>query len=228
MSNNISDQHICGGFGSAAQCFPFYTYAGDGSNRRENLTDWAWQQFRAHYRSDALTKWDIFHYIYALLHHPAYREKYAANLRRELPRIPLAPDFWGFAQAGARLAELHVHYEQQPEYPLKYVEKAGAPLNWRVDKMKLTPDKTALIYNNFLTLEGIPPEVFAYKLGNRSALEWVIDQYKVSTDSRSGITNDPNRPGDEPYITRLLGQIITVRLETLNIINTLPGLEGDS
>ena len=217
--------HLCGGFGSATQCFPFYTYAEDGANRRENLTDWALQEFRAHYHDDAIAKWDIFHYVYALLHHPAYREKYAANLRRELPRIPLAPDFWGFAKAGARLAELHVHYEQQPEYPLKYVEKPGAPLNWRVDKMKLTPDKTALIYNNFLTLEGIPPEVFAYKLGNRSALEWVIDQYKVSTDPRSGITNDPNRPDDDQYIVRLLGQVITVSLETLKIIAGLPDPE---
>ena len=225
MSNNISDQHICGGFGSATQCFPFYTYSADGSNRQENLSDWAWQQFRAHYHDDALAKWDIFHYVYALLHHPAYRQKYAANLRRELPRIPLAPDFWGFSRAGARLAELHVHYEQQPEYPLKWVEKAGAPLNWRVDKMKLTPDKTALIYNNFLTLKGIPPEVFAYKLGNRSALEWVIDQYKVSTDPRSGITNDPNHPDDPQYITRLLGQVITVSLETIKIVASLPELE---
>ena len=225
MSNNISDHHICGGFGSATQCFPFYTYAEDGTNRRENLTDWALQEFRAHYHDDAIAKWDIFHYVYALLHHPAYREKYAANLRRELPRIPLAPDFWGFSRAGARLAELHVHYEQQPEYPLKWVEKAGAPLNWRVDKMKLTPDKTALIYNNFLTLKGIPPEVFDYKLGNRSALEWVIDQYKVSTDPRSGITNDPNRPDDPQYIVRLLGQVITVSLETIKIVASLPELE---
>jgi predicted helicase len=90
--------------------------------------------------------------------------------------------------------------------------------------MKLTPDKTALIYNNFLTLEGIPPEVFAYKLGNRSALEWVIDQYKVSTDPRSGITNDPNRAGDPQYIVRLLAQVITVSLETLKLIQSLPDL----
>ena len=137
----------------------------------------------------------------------------------------MAPDFWGFSKAGARLAELHVHYEQQPEYPLKYVEKPGATLNWRVDKMKLTPDKTALIYNNFLTLEGIPPEVFAYKLGNRSALDWVIDQYKVSTDPRSGITNDPNRADAPRYILSLIGQVITVSLETLAIIKALPALD---
>lgn len=209
----------------ATQCFPFYYYSQDGSNRRENLTGWALNQFRAHYHDDAISKWDIFHYVYALLHHPAYREKYAANLRRELPRIPFAPDFWGFAKAGARLAEIHVHYEQQPEYPLKKAEKPGQPLNWRVERMKLTRDKTALIYNKFLTLEGIPPQVFDYKLGNRSALEWVIDQYKVSTDKRSGISNDPNRPDDPQYIVRLVGQVITVSLETLAIIQGLPALE---
>lgn len=215
---------MCGGFGAPTQCFPFYTYAEDGSNRRENLTDWALEQFRTHYADDAITKWDIFHYIYALLHHPAYREKYAANLRRELPRIPFAPDFWGVAKTGARLAEIHVKYESQPEYPLGKIETPGKPLNWRVAKMKLSPDKTAVIYNDFLTLAGIPPLVFDYKLGNRSALEWIIDQYKVSTDKRSGITSDPNRAGDPQYIVRLLSQIITVSLETLQLIENLPPL----
>jgi predicted helicase len=99
-----------------AQCFPFYTYSEDGSNRRENITDWALKQFQAHYRDRKVSRWDIFYYVYAVLHHPQYRERYAANLRRELPRIPYAPDFHGFAAAGKRLAELHVHYEQQPEY----------------------------------------------------------------------------------------------------------------
>ena len=211
--------------GTSTQCFPFYTYTEDGSNRQENLTDWALEQFRTQYADNAITKWDIFHYIYALLHHPAYREKYAANLKRELPRIPFAPDFWGFAQAGARLAEIHVHYESQPEYPLQKLETPGQPLNWRVAKMKLSPDKTAVIYNDFLTLAGVPPRVFDYKLGNRSALEWIIDQYKVSTDKRSGITSDPNRAGDPQYIVRLLGQIITVSLETLQLIDSLPPLD---
>jgi predicted helicase len=206
-------------------CFPFYTYSEDGAQRRENLTGWALQQFRAHYRNESISKWDIFHYIYALLHHPAYREKYAANLKRELPRLPFAPDFRGFAAAGARLAEIHVHYEDQPEYPLTRVETPGLPLNWRVEKMKLSPDKSALRYNDFLTLTGIPPEVYGYKLGNRSALEWVIDQYKVHTDKRSGILSDPNRAGDPQYIVRLLGQVITVSLETMKIVQSLPPQE---
>jgi predicted helicase len=207
------------------QCFPFYTYAADGAQRRENLTDWALKEFRIHYQDETISKWDIFHYIYALLHHPAYREKYAANLKRELPRIPFAPDFRAFAAAGARLAEIHVHYETQPEYPLTRLETPGLPLDWRVEKMKLSPDKSALKYNDFLTLTGIPPEVYDYKLGNRSALEWVIDQYQVRTDKRSGLTSDPNRGDDPQYILRLLGQVITVSLETLKIIHNLPPLE---
>jgi predicted helicase len=92
--------------------------------------------------------------------------------------------FRAFVTAGKRLAEIHVHYEQQPEYPLKKVEKAGEQLDYRVTKMKLSKDKASLIYNQFLTLSGIPPETYEYRLGNRSALEWIIDQYQVSTDKR--------------------------------------------
>src|SRR5437879_7419554 len=88
--------------------------------------------------------------------------------------------------------------------------------------MKLSKDKSSLIYNDFPTLSGIPPEVFEYRLGNRSALEWIIDQYQVSTDRRSGITNDPNRQDDPEYILRLIGQVITVSLETVKIVKALP------
>jgi predicted helicase len=90
--------------------------------------------------------------------------------------------------------------------------------------MKLSKDKTTLIYNQFLTLGGIPPAIYEYRLGNRSALEWVIDQYQVSTDKRSGITNDPNRADDQQYILRLIGQVITVSLETVKIVRALPPL----
>ena len=309
-----------------SQCFPFYVYDEDGSNRRENITDWALHEFRTHYSDPNITKWDIFHYVYAVLHHPEYRERYAANLKRELPRIPFvgvsllgsaalqrgvnaappldchhegasAPEgsaflraattehtnsgpapqgrkslaehaaeggvlgnaqnelesrrdgrtpstlpkasaqsavadgapkeiFHAFADAGKRLADLHVNYEQQPEYPLERVEKGQ--LNWRVEKMRLSKDKTTLVYNEFLTLKGIPPETYEYRLGNRSALEWVIDQYQVSTDKRSGIVNDPNRTDDPEYILRLVGQVITVSLETMKIVKALPVLEADS
>ena len=132
--------------------------------------------------------------------------------------------FRAFVRAGQRLAEIHIHYEQQPEYPLTKTEKAGERLDWRVTKMRLSKDKTSLIYNQFLTLGGIPPETYDYRLGNRSALEWVIDQYQVSTDKRSGITNDPNRPDDPQYIVRLVAQVITVSLETVKIVRALPPL----
>ena len=176
-------------------------------------------------RGDQISKWDIFHYIYGLLHHPEYRETYAANLKRELPRIPFAPDFWAFAKAGKRLADLHVNYEDQPEYELETIENPHAPLNLKVEKMKLSKDKTQLIYNDFLTLAGIPKEVYEYRLGNRSALEWIVDQYRVKTDKRSGIVSDPNRADDPEYIIRLIKKVITVSLETVKVINKLEKLK---
>ena len=206
------------------QCFPFYTYNEDGSNRRENITDWALAQFRSHYRDDTIDKWDIFHYVYGLLHHPAYRQRYQANLKRDLPRLPFAPDFRAFASAGARLAEIHVGYEAMPAYPLTPVETPDQPLDWRVEKMRLSKDKTQIRYNKFLTLDGIPAQAFAYRLGNRSALEWIIDQYRVKTDKRSGIVNDPNRADEPRYIVDLLGKVISVSLETVEVVERLPGL----
>ena len=215
------------------QCFPFYTYDEDGTNRRENITDWALERFRAHYRDEVITKWDIFHYVYALLHHPDYRERYQANLKRDLPRLLYAPDFWEFAKAGQRLGEIHIGYEAVPEYQLTFIENREVPLDWRVEKMKLSKDKTQprsyrdskqLVYNDFLTLDGIPAKAFDYRLGNRSALEWVINQYCVKTDKRSGIVNDPNRADDPQYIVKLIGKVISVSLETVEIVEGLPGL----
>ena len=130
--------------------------------------------------------------------------------------------FRAFVKAGQRLAEIHVNYEKQPEYALTKTEKAGERLDYRVTKIRLSKDKATLTYNQFLTLAGIPKEVYEYRLGNRSALEWVIDQYQVSTDKRSGITNDPNRADDPTYILRLIGQVVTVSLETVEIVKGLP------
>ena len=224
VSNSMPDINF---FVEPAQTFAFYTYA-DSNNRRDNVSDSALEQFRTHYTDDTITKWDIFHATYAVLHHPEYRTRYAANLKRELPRIPFPPDLHAFAAAGRRLMELHIDYEQQPEYSLEHIEHPTNPVSFRVERMKLSKDKTSLTYNDFLTLRGIPPAAFSYRLGNRSALEWIIDQYRVSTDPRSGITNDPNRDDDPQYILRLIGQVITVSLETQAIIAALPSLNlGD-
>ena len=207
------------------QCFPFYTYNEDGTNRQENITDWALTEFRTHYNDDTITKGDIFHYTYALLHHPIYREKYEMNLKRDLPHIPFAEDFWGFAEAGAQLADLHVNYESVPKYDgLKYIETPGMTVDWRVEKMRLSKDKMQLKYNDFLTLDGIPAEVYDYRLGTRSALEWVVDQYRVKTDKRSGIANDPNRADQPRYIADIISSVITVSLKTVEIVKGLPSL----
>ena len=209
----------------ANQCFPFYIYNEDGTNRRENITDWTLTRFREHYTDDQITKWDIFHYTYALLHHPAYRERYQVNLKRDLPHIPFAPEFWEFAEAGRRLAEIHVHYEDQPRYKLDLIETPDMPLDWRVAQMRFSKDKTQIRYNDFLTLDGVPAEVFQYRLGHRSALEWVVDQYRVKTDKRSGIENNPNRVDDEEYIVDLIRKVISVSLETVGIVERLSSLD---
>ncbi len=230
MTDKILDLLPQGG----SQCFPFYTYDKDGTNRRENITDWALAEFRIHYGDDTISKWDIFHYTYGLLHHPDYREKYEMNLKRDLPHIPFAEDFWGFATAGAALADLHVNYESAPKYDkLKYIETPEMRVDWRVEQMKLSKDttqpkynkdRTLLKYNDFLTLDGIPTEVYEYRLGTRSALEWVINQYCVKVDKRSGIVNDPNREAEPQYIVDLIARVITVSLKTVEIVKGLPSL----
>ena len=220
MVNRIPDALPQGG----SQCFPFYIYDEDGTNRRENITDWALENFRTHYADETISKWDIFNYTYGILHHPDYRERYAADLKRDLPHIPYADDFWAFARAGAQLAELHVNYETQPQYPLTFVEDSTKQLDFRVERMKFSRDKTRLVYNDFLTLEGIPSSAFAYRLGPYSALEWVVNQYRVKSERRSGIVNNPNDAEEPRYIVGLIGSVITVSLETVEIIERLPAL----
>jgi len=242
----------------SAQCFPLFTYSEDGKHKQDNVTPKARTLFQIFYADDTITSADIFQYVYAVLHHPAYRTRFAENLKRDLPRIPFVgiaageknasffplsavetmqgdktPDhkpeasaklFHAFAAAGKQLADLHVNYESAKEYKLECIENKEVKLDWRVEAMKLTKDKSAIIYNDFLTLSGIPPEVFDYKLGNRSALEWVIDQYRVAKDENGNTTSDPNRNDDEEYIVSLIGKVITVSLETIEIVNVLPAL----
>lgn len=204
------------------QCFPFYVYDVDGSNRRENITDSALMKYQSHYADNSITKEDIFHYVYGLLHHPDYRARYANNLKRELPRIPYAPNFRAFCQAGRELAFLHLNYEQINPYPLAsaYSTDAHEPDVWRVnDRMRLDKTQGTLKINNMLTLSGIPSQVYDYRLGNRSALEWIVEQYRVMGAS------DPNSYSDDPrYIVNLVGSIVHVSVETVKIVNELSKL----
>jgi predicted helicase len=239
--NVIPDLHLTGD----SQCFPLYIYDEEGNNKKDNITDWGLEQFRKHYQDSTIEKLDVYHYVYGILHDPAYREKYAANLKRELPRIPFRTDFWAYAEAGKKLMDIHIKYEDQDKYPVteewslpkNYVHPHGIAVNtieqvplqelYYVSKMKRDKnDPTKLIYNDFLTISGIPSEVDEYKLGNRSALNWIIDQYQVSKDKRSGITNNPNdwsyESGNPRYILDLIQRIITVSMQTNAIVQSLP------
>jgi predicted helicase len=225
-SDRLPDLHLCASV-DGHQCFAFYAYESDGKTRHENITDWALEHFRDHCNDKKITKWDIFYYVYGVLHHPEYRTKYAEDLKRELPRIPLAKDFWGFAKAGQELASLHVDYGKVERYPLNEIEMRHPEkkFSYLVEKkMRLAKDAKSLKVNDTLILSGIPPETFEYRLGNRSALEWVIDQYQVTEDKHSGIRSDPNRSDDPEYIVRLVGQVIRVSLETVKLVKSLPAL----
>jgi predicted helicase len=208
-----------------SQCFPYYIYSEDGSNQQENITDWALQQFQAKYGSD-ITKRDIFHYIYAVLHHPHYRERYIENLKHDLPRIPLLQKFeafWDFVNIGRQLMTLHLNYENEKEYNLTLIDNETLSYDESryIEKMRLSPDRTAVIINKSVTLQGIPQECFLYRLGNRSALEWVIDQYQVTKDKQGRIVSDPNRLDDKEYIIRLVKQVVAVSVQTVQLINQL-------
>lgn len=245
-----------------SQCFPLYTYSEKDSERRDNITSKALAHFQTFYNDSEVTRTDVFNYVYALLHCPAYRSRYNENLKRELPRIPFigvigdadgdAPAsffplatceamrggakpihnprasanlFRAFVDAGKKLADLHVNYESAKGFPVKRQENREVKLDWCVEAMKLVKHKGMLLYNDFLTLSGIPFEAYDYRLGNRSALEWVIDQYRVTRDENGNIVKDPNRRDDEQYIVRLVGRVIRVSIETMKIVNSLPVFE---
>lgn len=172
-----------------------------------------------------------------MLHSPEYRHAFAADLKKSLPRIPRVRDFHGFADAGRRLSDLHLGYETAAPYPGIVEDVKGATSVtpsaelYRVTKMKIPkvkgqPDRSTIIYNTRVTLSNIPEEAYRYQLGARSAIEWIIDRYQVKADTASGIVNDPNDWSENPrYIIDLLKRIVTVSLETMKIVDSLPALD---
>lgn len=252
ITDTLPDLHLVGD----AQTFSLYTYEPvveddggfnfnlgggevvDGYTRRENITDATLATYRGTYGDEGIAKEDIFYYIYALLHHPEYREKYVADLKKMLPRIPLVKGFWEYSHAGRALAELHLGYESVEPYPLDEVASSPAPEDseerfefYRVQKMKFESkkDKTRIKYNGHLTLKGIPEEAYEYQVNGKSALGWVVDRYQVKPDKDSNITNDPNdycRAVNDPrYIVDLIKRLVTVSLETQKLVGTLPRFE---
>ena len=206
----------------------------------DNITDEALSAFQACY-PEGVTKDQIFAYVYGILHSPDYRKRYATDLAKMLPRIPevaSADDFFSFAGAGQRLLDLHIGYEEAEPYQLHEQVAIGAPegdARWYVEKMKWggnrkQPDRSTIIVNDWVTLSGIPDDAHRYVVGPRTALEWLIDRYRVKTDKASGIVNDVNDWGlelDPPnprYIIDLIKRVTTVSVETMRIVDALPPL----
>ena len=209
--------------------------------RRDGVTDWILSTARKQYGS-RVTKEDIFYYVYGILHAPDYRTTFAADLKKSLPRLPLVEspdDFWAFSRAGRSLAELHLGYEHVEPYAgchtVNSTTSEDDAINYRVEKMRFgkldskTADKSIIHYNAGITIESIPLEAYDYVVNGKSVIEWVMERYAVKTDSTSLITNDPNdwcREHDDPkYIYNLLLRIITVSLETMKIVRSLPKLK---
>lgn len=207
----------------------------DGYVRKDNITDATLSAYRVFYEDSQITKEDIFYYIYGLMHSPTYKETYKADLMKMLPRIPKVKDFWGFSKAGRELADLHLNYETVEPYALEEIiqgEPGGDSYDfYRVSKMSFgaRKDRSSMVYNPRITLAGIPNGAFDYQVNGKSALEWIIDRYQVTTHKDSQITNDPNdycrEVGNPRYILDLIKRIVTVSVETNKIVANLPALE---
>ena len=253
MTDITPDLHLIGD----SQCFPLYLYEKEENNenyqRRDAITDEALTHFKAAYPNEDFDKEDMFYYIYGLLHSEEYREKYADNLSKQLPRIPCVKstvDFWAFSQAGRELAELHLNYETVPMYQnalfkggLKLLNdqiSGGVGKDFYVEKMKFgkkideetgkkVDDKTTIIYNSQFTLANIPEEAYDYVVNGKPALEWVMERQSVKTDKASGIVNDANDWAIETmntprYPMELFLRVVTASLETMRIVRALPKL----
>ncbi|MDD5695405.1 MAG: N-6 DNA methylase [Bacteroidales bacterium] len=227
------------------QCLPLFTYQKDG-HRICNITDCSFEQFQDYYQDPSIAKEDIFYYVYGVLHYPAYQKKYKINLKREFPRIPFYEDFRQWAAWGKALMELHIHFETVARYELEVIERqeekplrvfqpemyADAaepeqPYAYQPRlKVKLKANKEAgfIEIDEMTTLKGIPPEAWEYKLGNRSALEWILDQYKEKKPSDPTIAEKFNTYRFTDYkdqVIDLLKRVCTVSVETMKIIREM-------
>ncbi|HEY9779220.1 MAG TPA: type ISP restriction/modification enzyme [Leptolyngbyaceae cyanobacterium] len=232
-TNKIPDYHLVGD----SQCLPLYRYDKEG-NRIDNITDWGLAQFQNHYRDvvynvSIITKLDIFYYTYAVLHYPTYRQKYELNLKREFPRLPFYDNFNQWVSWGKQLMELHINYETIAPYPLKRID---LPLDESRDakfrvfmpkvKLKAEPDKSKIILDTVTMLEGVPKVAWEYQLGDRSALEWILDRYKEKKPKDSTIAERFNTyrfAGYKEQAIDLLQRICTVSVETMRIIGEMEG-----
>ena len=235
---------------AGAQCFPRYCYPKSAEvvdetdtlpgiekapDRIDNISDTALSAFRDHYRDDTITKDAIFDYVYGVLHAPNYREEFANDLSKMIPRIPFAPDFHAFAEVGKELAVLHLGYETCEQYPLSLVfahDGEPQPHHFRLTEKAMrfaTPAKTTLTINEHLRLSGIPQAAHQYVVNGRTPLEWFIDRYKIKRDKESGILNDPNGWFEDPRdLVTAIERIVYVSVESTRIIEGLPSQITDN
>ncbi len=220
------------------QCFPLYWYEksleqnlfGESYERHSGITEFILKQAQERYSAEVSAE-EIFYYVYGFLHLPAYREKFAAELKKSLPRLILVEryeDFLKLYRAGRELAEIHLNYEtQEPPAGVKVIYDEG--YNYRVHKMKFNAERTEIIYNDKIKIVDIPARANEYVVNGRSPLEWIVDRYQIKTDSASGIENNPNYWCDEHdnprYIFDLILSCITVSLKTLDIVENLPTVD---
>ena len=226
---------------SKGQCFPRYRYQRSENaqdklpglepelERVDNITDTALRTFQIRYGDNSITKDAIFDYVYAVLHHPHYHERFANDLIKELPRVPFAADFHTFAEAGRKLANLHLQYESCDEYPLD-VDFSGSgdprPEHFTLGSqaMRFIDEKrTSLRINDQVCLRGIPDDAHRYQVNGRTPLEWFIDRYRIVRDRESGIVNDPNGWFDDPRnLIAAIRRVVHVGVETSRIVAMLP------
>ncbi len=248
MVDTMPDLH----FIAFGQCFPRHRYeqpddaqgqlpgmgggpGTSGPERIDNVTDTALRAFRVRYADDSIDKDDVFDYIYGVLHAPDWRGRFAADLVKELPRAPFAEDFRTFARAGRALAALHLGYETCEEHPLETVfTQSGEPQpeHFRIGAQAMRfadDDKTVLRINEYVSLHGIPAEAHGHLVNGRTPLEWIIDRYRIVRDRRSGIANDPNEWFEDPRdLAATVRRIVHVSVETVRIVETLPGLLAEA
>ena len=249
VTKNMADLHFVGD----SQCFPLYWYEENKNReltlfdavsdekyiRKDGITDWILKEVRSRYgNAKNITKEMIFYYVYGLLHSKEYRERFADDLKKSLPRIPIVDrveDFMDFYQYGRKLAELHLNYETVAPHPDVKVNVVSAKSHtqdeydyYRVDKLRFMSkeDKSVIIYNNNIRIENIPAKAYDYIVNGKSAIDWIVERYCVSIDKNSGIRNDANdwaREHNKPrYILDLLLSVINVSTQTVDIVNLLP------
>ena len=224
--SSLPDLHFVGA-AAGTECLPFWRY--EDGQRVDNITDWALKQFTTHYQAGRpITKEAIFHYCYAVLHDPVYREKYAQNLKREFPRIPFYADFWQWAGWGEALMALHIGYEQVAPFALTRTDtpddKARAAGLSPKALLRADPESGSIMLDSETTLRGIPAEAWLYKLGNRSALDWVLDQYKEKKPKDPTIREkfDTYRFADyKEKVIDLLMRVTTVSVKTVRVTQAM-------